>query len=251
MRPLIGIPTRTLQDQGIPLNAIAIAYTYAIELAGGAPVLIPLRLSEDTLCSIFSRLDGLLLAGGVDVHPREFGEPVEPFCGDIDVHRDAVELNLIRWALEHKMPTLGICRGIQMLNVAAGGTLYQDIPAQLPGKLLHSHRVGDPYNLRTHRITIEPGSTLARALGDMDVPVNSLHHQSLKDIAPGFHIIARASDGIIEGIEADRGNFALGVQFHPEWLVDDDARMVHIFEEFVRAAIGHRPVGTGESHSTK
>ncbi len=238
MRPLIGIPTRNLKDQDsdITFNAIASTYTRALDLAGGAPVLIPLRLGEDSLRSIYSRVDGLLFAGGVDVHPREFGEPVEPYCGSIDTERDAVELNLIRWALKDQKPILGICRGIQMINVAAGGSLYQDIPAQLPGKLLHSHRKGDPFSLRTHAIEITPDSCLARAVGTTHLDVNSLHHQSLKDIAPGFHIIATAPDGIIEGIETNAEQFALGVQFHPEWLVDDDARMVSIFREFVAAA---------------
>lgn len=240
MRPLIGIPTRQLKDNDseIIFNAIASTYTRALEMAGGAPVLVPLRLSEDSLRSIFAKLDGLLFAGGVDVHPREFGEPVEEFCGNIDTDRDAVELNLIRWALKEDKPMLGICRGIQMINVAAGGSLYQDIPAQLPGKLLHSHRKGDPFSLRTHSIEIAPESSLARAVGTTKIDVNSLHHQSLKDIAPGLRVIATAPDGIIEGIEANHNHFALGIQFHPEWLVDD-ARMVNIFKDLVAAA---RPI---------
>jgi putative glutamine amidotransferase len=233
--PLIGIPTRTLQPEEITFHAIASTYTRAVEIAGGAPVLIPLRLGEDTLRAIFSRLDGLLLAGGVDVHPKEFGEEVEPFCGEIHPERDRVELQLVRWALASQTPILGICRGIQLLNVAAGGSLYQDIPAQIPGALHHSHRKGDPYNLRVHSIQIDPESVLARAINRSEVEVNSLHHQSLKQIAPGFRTVARAPDGIVEGIEAENGHFALGVQFHPEWMVEDP-QMVRIFQEFVHAS---------------
>ena len=236
MKPLIGIPSRTITRDHIVFYATPSTYTRALEMAGAASILIPLRLSEDTLCEIFGRLDGLLLSGGADVHPREFGEPVEPYCGDIDVERDAVELSLIRWSLEHKLPLLGVCRGIQMLNVAAGGSLYQDIPAQLDGKLVHSHQPGAPFNRLAHTIDVDPSSTLARAFGDTRIEVNSLHHQALKEIAPGFRVIARAPDGIVEGIETSGDQFAMAVQFHPEWLVDDDARMVKIFEELVRAS---------------
>ena len=206
MRPLIGIPTRTYIDDTIVRFAVGSAYTRALELAGAAPIAIPLQLGEDTLSDIFARLDGLLIAGGVDVHPSEFGEEVEPFCGEIDRERDVVELQLLRWAIQQERPVFGICRGIQMLNVAAGGTLYQDIDAQV------EHALHD---------------------------VNSLHHQSVKQVAPDFRIVARAPDGIVEGIEHLNGSFAVGVQFHPEWLIDDDARMVQMFKHFVDAANHH------------
>ncbi len=234
MRPLIGIPTRTLAANGNVFHGIAAPYTHALDLAGGAAVLIPLRVGDETLRDIYARLDGLLFAGGVDVHPREFGEEVQPFCGDIHPERDAVELELIRWALDDSKPMLGICRGIQMLNVAAGGSLYQDIPSQIPGALHHEHRAGDPFDRRVHAVEIEPRSRLAAALGT-HAEVNSLHHQSLKRIAAGFHVVARAPDEIVEGIESDNGRFALGVQFHPEWLVDQDARMVDLFRTLVEA----------------
>ncbi len=238
MRPLIGIPTRTIKDpDGNESYGVRFTFPRAIERAGGAPVFIPLKLSDETLRTIFSRLDGLLIAGGVDVHPSEYGESVADYCGEIDVQRDAVELQMIRWALNDKMPVFGICRGIQAMNIAAGGSLYQDIPVQLEGKLWHQHREGDPYNLLTHQIDIEPDSKLARVLGEQRAKVNSLHHQSVKDVAPGFRMVARATDGIVEGIESMNGAFALGVQFHPEWLIDDDARMVRLFEEFVRASM--------------
>src|SRR5919201_1964542 len=174
-KPLIGIPARTVLDvnSGFKFSGIPFTYTRSVERAGGAPVLIPLNLSEDTLRSIFMHLDGLLLAGGVDVHPKEFGEEVEDFCGEIDVARDAIELHVTRWALAEAKPIFGVCRGVQMLNVAAGGSLYQDIPTQLDTPLFHNYRKGDPYNLRAHAIQIESESRLARALGTTEIEVNS------------------------------------------------------------------------------
>ena len=236
MRPLIGIPTRTHVDGATVRFEVLSTFTRALELAGAAPIAIPLQLGEDTLSTIFARLDGLLIAGGPDVHPSEFGEAIEPFCGEIDRARDVAELQLLRWSLQQELPVLGICRGIQMLNVAAGGTLYQDIDAQVEHALKHQHVKGDPYNRLTHSVEIDPQSRLARALGTTRLDVNSLHHQSVKQVAPDFHIVARAPDGIVEGIERLNGSFAVGVQFHPEWLIDDDARMVQVFRDFVDAA---------------
>ncbi len=122
-----------------------------------------------------------------------------------------------------------------MMNVAAGGSLYQDIPAQLQSPLKHQHVKGNPYDFLAHSIELEPTSRLARALGATKIKVNSLHHQSLKQIAPGFHVVARAPDGVIEGIESDNQHFAVGVQFHPEWMIDADTRMIGVFKAFVQA----------------
>lgn len=236
MPPLIGIPTRTQIEDALTRYTALATYTRALDLAGGAPVLIPLNLSETALRAIFVRLDGLLLQGGVDIHPREYGEEIAPYCGEIDAARDATELVITRWALQDHLPILAICRGIQLLNVAAGGSLYQDIAAQLPNTLHHPHVKEQPYDFRAHAIAIEPTSQLARALGATHIEVNSLHHQALKQIAAGFHVTARAPDGIVEGIEADDARqFALAVQFHPEWMIDSDTRMMGIFQEFVRA----------------
>jgi putative glutamine amidotransferase len=240
-RPVIGIPSRSVTDSnnGFKYSGIPLTYSNAIERAGGAPVLIPLGLSEETLRSIYSRIDALLLAGGVDVHPKEFGEEVEDYCGEVDTSRDETELHVTRWALSDGRPIFGICRGIQMLNVAAGGSLYQDIPAQLGTDLSHNYRQGDPYNLRAHAINFEPGSRVAQWFGTSMLDVNSLHHQSLKKVAPGLHVTARAPDGIVEAVESDDDRFIVGVQFHPE-LLDDDPRMAKLFEAFVQSARDYR-----------
>lgn len=240
-KPIIGIPARSVVDSnnGFKYSGIPLTYTDAIERAGGAPIIIPLNLSEESLSAISTRMDALLLAGGVDVHPREFGEDVESFCGEIDEARDAVELRVTRWALKDERPILGICRGIQMLNVAAGGSLYQDIPTQVETDLYHNYRKGDPYNLRAHPVEIEPGSRVAKLFGTTQLDVNSLHHQSLKKVAPGLRVVARAPDGIVEGVEAEDDRFIVGVQFHPE-LLHDEPLMERLFKEFVTSARHYR-----------
>ncbi len=242
MRPLIGLPAdqRTLDD--VLYYALPSTYTRALELAGAAPVLIPLQLGSESLRAIFSRLDGLLLAGGVDVVPQEYGEETQSYCGEIHPARDAVELELVRWALEWKMPLLGICRGIQVLNVAAGGTLYQDISSQIRNSLHRPRRPGDSLSQRVHSITVDPRSILADALGGTQIAVNSMHHQSVKQVAPGFRVVARAADGVIEAIEPEDDRFVLGLQFHPERLVDD-SRVLNIFRVFVERASSRKGAG--------
>jgi len=239
MRPLIGIPCRTIPtEEGLIRYGGLSTYTRAIEMAGGAPILIPLMLGDETLRAIYARLDGLLLAGGVDIHPKEYGESVESFCGEIDEARDQTELRLTRQALAEARPILAICRGIQTLNVAAGGSLYQDLQAQIPGVNHHAYYPHYPFNLIAHEIEVDPGSRLARAFGVSRIGVNSLHHQAVKRIGQGLRVIAKSPDGIVEGLEGTNDAWVVGVQFHPEWLVDDDVRMVRLFEEFVKASGG-------------
>lgn len=247
MRPLIGIPTRTVKDETVRRFAVLDTYCRGVELAGGAPIGIPLELSDESLQTIFSHLDGLLLAGGVDIDPNEYGEELEDFCGDIEPARDATELTLTRWALNGDKPILGICRGIQLLNVAAGGSLYQDVFKQLEVELPHQHEKGEPYNLLKHSVKLDPDSRVARALGDNDIKVNSLHHQALKQVAPRFRIVGRASDGIVEAIESADERYVVGVQFHPEWMLDDDRRMLNLFRDFVKASAQDKEsIGRGQ-----
>jgi putative glutamine amidotransferase len=165
---------------------------------------------------------GLLLTGGSDVAPARYGETPHPTVVDIDERRDAFEASLIARARETGLPILAICRGIQMLNVACGGTLVQDIPSQIPGALAHSLKVppNQPYTL-AHEVWIDKDSLLSGLLGDRlggadTCEVNSRHHQAVKDVAPGFRVSATAPDGVIEAIEDPRARFCLGVQFHPE-----------------------------------
>ena len=235
--PLIGIPGRHDQSsRGSPIFAQNRTYVEAVTKAGGAPVLISPNLDEGALRAIYERLDGLLLAGGEDIHPKHYGEAIHEKCGQSDEARDTVELTLTRWALAEGLPILAICRGIQVLNVAAGGTLYQDIASQIPGSLKHNCWPDYPRNYLAHQVTVNGDSQLAAVLGQSRVGVNSLHHQAVKDLAASFKIVARATDGLIEAIESNDHPFVLGVQWHPEELVQDAPPMRRLFEVFVSAA---------------
>lgn len=245
---MIGVVTR--QDMSATWNGYALygqgqSYCRSVALAGGAPALIPLDLGVPAWRSIYQRLDGLLLPGGVDVAPAFYGEEPHPKLGKVDGPLDEAELVLARWALADGLPLLGICRGIQTMNVAAGGTLYQDLPSQYPNALTHACTAPDyPRTHRAHAVTIQQGSRLARILGAQETMVNSRHHQAVKDLAKGFVVSARAPDGVIEGIEAAgyrRGadeRFAVGVQWHPENLAANDPQMLALFEALVHAAQG-------------
>jgi putative glutamine amidotransferase len=180
-----------------------------------------------------SRLSGVLLPGGGDIDPALFGEAPHPNLGVVQPERDSFELALCRAALQRGMPVLGICRGAQVLNVALGGTLIQDIPAETASPL--NHRSNDETELR-HEIDVEPGTLLARIIGEGRHPVNSQHHQSVRVPAPGLIVSAGSpKDGIIEAVEYRDARFVLGLQFHPECLPD---LYLGIFREFVRACAG-------------
>jgi putative glutamine amidotransferase len=231
--PLIGITCAThTTGSGRPLFGLYQSYVGAVASAGGAPVLIPSLGSTEleSLRSLLESLDGLLLPGGADIEPSAYGAAPHPKLGGIDTPLDETELQLARWALTEEIPVLGICRGQQVLNVAAGGTLYQDIPSELPGAL--THRL-EPRDAIAHDIQVEADSRLADLLGATDVPVNSLHHQSVRDVAAGFEVVARASDGVIEGLECPGHPFAVSVQFHPEELVLGHEPSQRLFTRFI------------------
>ena len=219
MKPIIGIPCAMQQPQdelGAGASSVPQSYLNALEAVEAAPLLIPITGQESTLQALYQHLDGLLLAGGVDLDPAHFDEPPHPKLGKVDAQRDWVELTLTRWALADKMPLLGICRGIQTLNVACGGTLWQDISAQVPDAIPHTYYPGHPYNLLAHSVQVEPGSRLAEALGAPQVQVNSLHHQAVKEVGAGLHVSARAPDGLVEGLEGNEKAWVAAVQWHPE-----------------------------------
>ncbi len=235
MRPLIGVPCQGNLRSRYRRYCVGQSYCRALQVAGGAPVLLPL-LDDETLLAAYQRLDGLLLAGGGDIAPHHFGEVRQAKLSSVDPPRDRVELLLARQAVSDDLPLLAICRGHQVLNVALGGTLYQDIVTQTPQALRHNFHPEYPYNYLGHEVRIEPGTHLADILGAGRLGVNSFHHQSAKDVARGFRVTASAPDGVVEAIEARDKRFVIGVQWHPEELVADDPRMKHLFEAFVSEA---------------
>jgi putative glutamine amidotransferase len=195
------------------------AYVAALESAGLVPLIVPPLKSEDSVNAILDRVDGLLLSGGEDVEPSFYGQPRSSECGPSNIERDRTEIALVKAARERRLPLLAICRGPQLLNVALGGTLIQDIPAEVPNALGHEMR--DDRTERVHDVMIDEGSLIAEAIGETRITVNSLHHQSVRDVARGLKVTARAPDGIVEGLESESDDWwVMAVQWHPEEMND-------------------------------
>lgn len=240
MRPLIGIPCFAAERAGSlrPIYGNNQSYVRAVELSGGVPLLIPPLADPSSHAAIRSRLDGLLLSGGGDIDPKLYGEERIPECGEIEAGRDEEELDAARWALDQGVPILGVCRGLQILNVLHGGTLYQDITTQRPNSPRHDH-TSHPRSWRSHEIAINPDSRLAGILGSPRQVVNSLHHQAIDRIGDGIEITAWSEDGIAEAMEIPGDSFVIAVQYHPEELYPDDEPSRRLFAAFVQAAAAH------------
>jgi putative glutamine amidotransferase len=219
------------------MNILRRTYIDAVASAGGAPFLIPLVDDEEVMRALYERIDGLLLSGGGDIEPSRYGEEPIPELGSTDPLRDTVELWLARWAAADGKPILGICRGVQMLNVALGGTLYQDIPAQLDSELVHdSSYTRQDWAYMAHDLRLDPNSKLAQFFGTTNFPTNSLHHQSLKALGSGIKAVGWAPDGVVEAVEGRNGHFMVGVQCHPEALQGAaDPRWRALFQGFVES----------------
>lgn len=229
--PRIGIVTNF--DLERQLYTCVPAYVTAVEAAGGLPILLPYLESPAGVSELLGMLDGVLLCGGSDLDPSHYGEPGHPAAENVVPRRDAFEMAVARAVLARDVPVLGICRGVQSLNVAAGGSLHPDIPSCLPGTL--NHRDGTPLTDLVHPVRIEPGSRLAGMCGATLVQVNSWHHQAVRDVARGFRVSATAPDGVIEAIESDTHRFAVGVQWHPERIWEREPASRSLFAEFVAA----------------
>ncbi|MGL4421112.1 MAG: gamma-glutamyl-gamma-aminobutyrate hydrolase family protein [Gemmataceae bacterium] len=242
-RPVIGIATQTLPPifgERPPCWVMGQRYVEVLRSVGAVPWVIPLLPHDPaTMQEIMQRLDGVFLTGGVDVDPSQYGEVKAAYCGAIDPDRDAIETMLLRYAIDESLPVLAVCRGIQILNVMCGGTLYQDIATQVPAAMKHDYfptpdRPDRKY--LAHEIAVTPGTLLNQILGSTVVPVNSMHHQAIKDLAPGLKPNAYAPDGIIEGVEGMNGQYLMAVQWHPEELAELDAGMHRLFTSFIDAA---------------
>jgi putative glutamine amidotransferase len=235
MQPIIGITTsQSTNSYDQPTVSLSQAYVKAIIQAGGIPVLVPSLIANEGWRSLYNKFDGILFSGGGDISLDQFrGEP-HPRIDDIEPERDRIELNFLQAAVTDGKPFLGICRGCQLMNVGMGGTLYTHIPDQLPGALDHAY----PGNMRTvlvHEVKIEEGTKIADILGEPIVHVNSHHHQGLKDIASSLRISGYAPDGLVEAIELPGHPFGVAVQWHPEWLTDQQPTR-NLFRKFVETS---------------
>lgn len=234
-QPLIALPANRLtRKNSIPHHEVKEAYIRAVIAAGGLPVLLPAAIPPADLPRLVSLFDGFLFCGGGDLEPGCYGGSQHPNMHGVNPERDAFELALVPLVVQSGKPLLGICRGMQVLNVALGGDLYGDLASQLPAALKHDYFPGYKRDLLVHDVTIETASQLAAILGEASVKTNSIHHQAVRKLASDLRATAFSADGVIEAVEMPANKFVLGVQWHPEWL-QNSAPMRAIFTEFVRA----------------
>jgi len=238
MHPVIGVTVYGgTSENDLPIAAVNTAYINAIRQGGGLPVLIPNQLLEEEWRELYPRLDGILFTGGGDIRTELFNGTPHPAVGEVDDGRDSLELGLFRQVVTDGKPFLGICRGCQLANVALGGGLYTHIPDQLPNALRHDWYPDIPRNYLAHAVRVEEDSRCAQILGEPLLRVNSLHHQGLKDLAPRLKAVGYAPDGLVEAVEIPDHPFGIAVQWHPEWLTDQQP-MRRLFAAFVEAASG-------------
>lgn len=241
MRPIIGCTSYhkvVTRDPYLEVFGLSIRYKEALMAAGAIPVAIPSGLDQDGLVAVLERVDGILLPGGGDIHPRRYnGQHIHATVAGIDEERDETEIFVAREAVTRGLPLLAICRGHQLLNVVLGGTLWQDVVDEMPQAMVHDyHRPGLGYDALVHTVDLKPGSQLAHLLGRQHCQVNSLHHQGVRDLAPVLAATAVAPDGLVEGVEVIGHPFAIGVQWHPEQIVKNAPAMLALFQGLTAAA---------------
>lgn len=246
-RPVIGITTQTLEEIPDELPRCWIMsqrYVRTLTESGAVPWIVPLLDDPVTLSAVYDRLDGIFLPGGVDIDPCSYNETRTSACGRVDPDRDRTEIMLAEWAMQDRKPILAVCRGAQLLTVAGGGALYQDVGSEYPGAIKHDYFPKAGTHTRqdlVHPVAVVPETQLYRVLGATTVLVNSMHHQGIKRLAPSLIANAFAPDGLIEGVESAAGDdFVLGVQWHPEDLAESEPRMRRLFDAFIDAATSWR-----------
>ena len=244
--PLIGIPCRhdaSNNYNNSAINAQNDTYINAISQAGGIPFLLPLNLETVALRKLYDLAQGILLTGGGDLDPKLFQQPPHPTLSDVQPDRDELEITLSRWAAVDGKPLLGICRGIQVLAIASGGDLCQDIPSQMSGATLHHYGYingqGPAWDELVHDVTLTECSPLASRLQTHHLRVNSLHHQAVSSVGESLTITGYSSDGVIEVVEVLDHPFYCGVQWHPETLRDEHKTAERLFTVFIEACVAY------------
>jgi putative glutamine amidotransferase len=219
-------------------------YIRALTAVGARPWMIPLVGDEqETIRGIYDELDGVFLPGGADIDPANYGEERHAKCDKGDPARDEVELMLVRWALADRKPVLGVCRGLQIVNLAAGGTLYQDLAEQMASSIKHDYfPFGGRYarDYLAHDVQVTENTKLAEIFGSGSLRVNSMHHQGVRQIGKQLVASAVAPDGLVEGLESGDGSYLVAVQWHPEALTDNCPRTRRLFESFIEASASFR-----------
>ena len=227
MRPVIGVLVEI--DNELVAKAQS-TYTHAIEKAGGTPLVLP-YVDDEAIEHFVSICDGFFFTGGADVDPRRYGEAAKEGLGEIQEYRDEVEFKVFQKVIKNSAPILAICRGAQLVNVAFGGTLYQDIPSEIHTQI--SHRQSEPKFSTSHDVKVIPNTPLHEITGAERIKANSFHHQSIKTLGEGLEIMALADDGIIEAVYLSGKQYVRAYQWHPERLFDTDKQSRLIFEDFI------------------
>ena len=228
---IIGISGSILSEGSIEKAFVNRTYVDSVVRAGGVPFVMPICEDENIIKKMIENVDGVIMTGGVDIHPFRFNEEPNPKIGEISKERDDFDFLIMKHAFEKNKPIFGICRGIQLINVFFGGTLIQDINSQKNTNILHSQTA--PRDIATHKIKIKKDSVIFDIFGK-SAEVNSFHHQAIGKLSKDFKITSAANDGIIESIEfKKKDRFILGVQWHPECMTEKDEKMQNIFSMFV------------------
>ncbi len=235
-KPVIGI-TPSHEPNSEEIN-VRFSYLDAVAAGGAIPFVFPLKLEKEDISRLASLCDGFLFTGGPDVHPFRYGQDTHEKCGNVSLYRDSFELSLLKIAMEQKKPILGICRGMQLINVGLGGDLYQDLPSQYASDFPIAHRQPFFYTAFSHQVEIVPGTRLSDlANGAGQVPVNSMHHQAVCSLAPGLKAAAYSQDRLVEAFEMPDYPYLLAVQWHPEFLWQQEETSRQLFVSLAQACL--------------